>query len=1026
MSSKILEALTKLFALITKQDGGATGVERTFVIKYFEKELDENSVGHYKKMYDDEAEYGKVQDNKLITMKDSVRILRFCREINKGLEQAQKVIILVKLLELVASDKSDKSFTPQRRMIIDTVSSAFNIKDDYSDIENFVMCEGSTILSSSDILVASDSDKLISPVAKYFKTDNLQGEIIFKWVRSVDMYFVKYLGEDDVKLNGRTMERQEISQFYKGSVIRLPKGGNIYYGDITSIFLENLQDVKLSFIARALEFKFPSGAIGVQKLHLSEPKGRLLGIMGGSGAGKTTLMNVLAAIESPSSGEVLINGINIHKDKDKIEGVIGFIAQDDLLIEELTVYQNLYYNAKLCFKDLTEKEIDERVMNTLKNLGLDHIHHLKVGNVLNKKISGGQRKRLNIALELIREPAVMFVDEPTSGLSSKDSQNVIDLLKELSLKGKLIFVVIHQPSSDIYKTFDKMIILDKGGYLIYYGNPIEAISYFKRQTNQANAEKWSENPEEMFQIIEKEVVNEFGIETGVRQINPQQWHERYLAKFKEAAFEEVEEVKEEPPKSLNRPNVIKQAFIFTIRDFLAKVSNQQYMLINLLEAPVLAVLLAYIIRFQNEPKTDDYVFRYNDNVPAYVLICIIISLFMGLTVSAEEIIKDRKIQKREQFLNLSRFGYLFSKIFILFLLSAVQTLSFVVIGNAILQIEWSLLFSYWGVLFSVSCFANMLGLNISAMFNSVITIYITIPLLLIPQMILSGIIFKYEKMNKVVSERGKVPVLADFMTSRWAFEAIIVNHYKNNSYEKDYYSLDKKISQNDYRVTYWIPELKGRIEKTFENTNLKDKKDSIKKEINKNLALIKKEIQDEKAYMKLLKDFDLDKNLTPEKFDENARNTLIDYLNTIDKKFNERKNDASKKKDNAVDILKKDREKKGIKYDANEYKDKYFNDGLFNFVTNAEMLDKIIEHKGELLQQSDPIYKDPRESSNPLDYRTHFLSPSKPFLGLKFETYYFNVSVIWLFTFIFYITLYFNSFKWLMDISGKIKLKKKE
>ncbi|NJO00564.1 MAG: ABC transporter permease [Bacteroidia bacterium] len=136
---------------------------------------------------------------------------------------------------------------------------------------------------------------------------------------------------------------------------------------------------------------------------------------------------------------------------------------------------------------------------------------------------------------------------------------------------------------------------------------------------------------------------------------------------------------------------------------------------------MLALLLAYIIRFQNEPGTGNYVYRFNDNIPAYVLICIIIALFMGLTVSAEEIIKDLKIQKRERFLNLSRFAYLNSKIIILFLLSAIQSLSFVLIGNAILEIQGELL-SYWAVLFAVSCFANVLGLNISSTFNSVITI----------------------------------------------------------------------------------------------------------------------------------------------------------------------------------------------------------------------------------------------------------------------------------------------------------------
>src|SRR5690606_30368262 len=116
---------------------------------------------------------------------------------------------------------------------------------------------------------------------------------------------------------------------------------------------------------------------------------------------------------------------------------------------------------------------------TLGSLGLADKKDLKVGSPLNKVISGGQRKRLNIALELVREPSVLFLDEPTSGLSSKDSENIIDLLRELTLKGKLIFTVIHQPSSDIFKMFDKVAILDQGGYLVYFGNPVESVIHFK-------------------------------------------------------------------------------------------------------------------------------------------------------------------------------------------------------------------------------------------------------------------------------------------------------------------------------------------------------------------------------------------------------------------------------------------------------------------------------------------------------------------------------------------------------------------
>src|SRR6056297_47370 len=260
------------------------------------------------------------------------------------------------------------------------------------------------------------------------------------------------------------------------------------------------------------------------------------------------------------------------------------MTQDDLLISELTVYQNLYFNAKLCFKDKTQEDLDQLVEKTLKNLGLFERKDLKVGSPLNKTISGGQRKRLNIALELIREPSILFVDEPTSGLSSRDSENVMDLLRELALKGKLIFVVIHQPSSDIYKMFDKMLILDTGGYQIYYGNPVEAITYFKKLDNQINSDVGecptcgNVNPELIFNIIDAKVVDEFGRYTQNRKVTPDEWEKRYKENVK---TDEVEVVNEKPRKSLNIPSWIKQTTIYTIRDFLSKISNKQYIILNL-------------------------------------------------------------------------------------------------------------------------------------------------------------------------------------------------------------------------------------------------------------------------------------------------------------------------------------------------------------------------------------------------------------------------------------------------------------
>ena len=170
---------------------------------------------------------------------------------------------------------------------------------------------------------------------------------------------------------------------------------------------------------------------------------------------------------------------------------------------------------------------------------------------------------------------------------------------------------------------------------------------------------------------------------------------------------------------------------------------------------------------------------------------LIVALFLGLTISAEEIFRDRKILKREHFLNLSRTSYLLSKVAILILISSIQTLLFVLIANPILGIK-GMYFHYWLALFTTAFCANMLGLNISASFNSAITIYIVIPLLIIPMMVLSGAMFSFDKLNRKIGNVDKVPLIAEMMPTRWTYEALIVTQFKDNKYSKVVYNKEKK------------------------------------------------------------------------------------------------------------------------------------------------------------------------------------------------------------------------------------------
>ncbi len=1035
MSEEILKALMQLFALVAKQDEGVEKTQVEYVKNFLQQQISADKVSEYFELFEENAGLRKSggevkKKNRLTSVKDSVRILGLCKKINKTLTQKQKIVSLVRLFEII---NADRKFSDQRMAILNTVAEVFNItNEEFKSIELFVIKNDPKELDDSNILIVNDKHDRYEN-AKRIHTKHLDTNIFILRVNSVDLYFLRYAGNQELFLNGLPINNTRIYLFANGSTVKLLKGSPIYYSDVVSHFMADITSSRISFTTDDVSFQFPNGNLGLRNITFSEGHGRLIGIMGASGAGKTTLLNVLSGIDPPSSGQVLINGRNLHTQKDELEGVIGLIPQDDLLIEELTVFQNLYFNAKLCFKDKNDEEITQLVNKTLQNLGLIDRKDLKVGSPLNKTISGGQRKRLNIALELIREPSILFVDEPTSGLSSRDSENVMDLLRELALKGKLIFVVIHQPSSDIYKMFDKMIILDTGGYQIYYGNPVEGVMYFKRMDAQINSDVGecptcgNVNPELIFNIIEAHVVDEFGNYTDSRKVSPEKWEENYQNNF---SPEDVEEIEEGPPQSLNIPNWFSQLKLYGIRDFLSKIGDKQYVALNLLEAPVLGFILSYIIRYIEDPNSKVYIFRQNENISIYIFMSLIVALFLGFMVSAEEIFKDRKILKREKFLNLSKSSYLVSKIAILFVISAIQSFLFVIIANNILGLN-GMSWAYWVALFSTAAFANMLGLNISATFNSAVTIYILIPLVMIPMMILSGAMFSFDKLNKTIGRIDKVPFIAEFMPTKWSYEALMVKQFKDNEFNKTFYLLDKDESRADFKKVYVIPELKERLKRVDNEIRKISQVDITKHDLevlsntidkeNKISELTAKENisrqQKEKVKFPEPIFFENVDQLNPEDFTLKLSRKVYTYLNNLDKYYGEVFNLAHSRKQNYINYF--------MENDPDKYKevrDRYLNESISDILKKVYEKNKLVEFKGNLIQHIDPIYLDPIPT-NRLSIRTHFFAPRKPFLGKYFDTFWFNIVAIWILTGILYVSLYFDVFKRLLSFGEKLAKK---
>ena len=1061
MSERILKALMQLFAIVAKIDVledsdeiVAADTSKNIVELFLKQDLTSELVDKYLKIFDDfiKERHGttrKKDSKKKRTSVNSVKVLRICTQINEELEQRQKVIVLIRILEFIFADELH---TETELEFAETVSETFNIsKKEYEEIFEFAKASLNKTASHENHLSINSEKKKDTSNDKKLYVEGVIGNISILRVPSVKTYFIRYFGVQELFLNGQLLTPNIIKVLRQGSSIKNNKIIPIYYSDIIAHFLSEKSNDKIEYTANNIEYKFSSGKKGLFDFTFKEESGRLVGIMGGSGSGKSTLLNVLNGNYPPSSGEIKINGIGLYESPKLLEGVIGFVPQDDLLIEELSVFENLYYNGKLCFGNYDDDKLIELVDEVLLSIGLSEAKDLKVGNPLSKTISGGQRKRLNIALELIREPSILFVDEPTSGLSSNDSEIIMDLLKILALKGKLIFVVIHQPSSEIYKMFDQLIILDVGGYPIYKGDPVDAVVYFKKLINHANADEsecetcGNVNPEQIFNIIDMKVVDEYGELTENRKVSPLEWNQHYH----ELIAPKTNENKEQkiPDSIFKIPNILKQFNVFFIRDVKSKLTNIQYMIITLFEAPLLAGILAFFMKYLEMNYLNhhlEYTFYNSDNIPQYLFISVIVALFIGLTTSSEEIIGNLKILQREKFLNLSKGSYLFSKIGIMFLISAVQTVFYVMVGNYILGI-YGLFFTHWMILFSTSCFANLLGLNISSSFNSVKVIYILIPICIIPQLLFSGIIVPFDKLHPYFSSKSEVPTIGNIMASRWAYEALTVAQFKDNEYEKRFFEFDKKMSFANWKKDQWESNLDTKLTNFY---RISQSKSPLHSEIDKSKRdgqIIVNEIRKEEKNFNSSNLFSNDKLeellSTIENNDMQKKDylQLHNYLTSIRDYYMNQYNEASNKKDkiliseiapskSLINKLKDFKKNKEIspkeyrsykslmsylkKYRFQEYKNKYNNHSLEDFVTNSNSLSFITEDETGLIQKSDPIYLDPIGKKY---FGSHFYSPSKYFLDYKFDTFNANIIVIWLMTLLLTITLYFDVLRKILE-----------
>jgi ABC-type multidrug transport system ATPase subunit/pSer/pThr/pTyr-binding forkhead associated (FHA) protein len=536
--------------------------------------------------------------------------------------------------------------------------------------------------------------------------------------------------------------------------------------------------------------------------------GDFIALMGPSGSGKTTLLLTLNGYLRPTAGQVRINGEDLHSIYDALRGSIGYVPQDDIVHPELTVWEAVRYSAKFRLPpDYSEEEIDRRVLTTLQQLGLENVKHLQIGKPEKKVLSGGQRKRVNIAMELVTDPVIMFLDEPTSGLAADDTTALVTLLADLAKQtGKTIITTIHQPAKDEFEKFNLALIMGLGGVPLFFGptHP-DAYRFFGSWIERQGKPNTIDNPRDMFDMLHRREQSTF---ESLRASNPnptrqqaraaaaRDWNADFFndnnATFR-AMFSGKRQVgagSSDSQVPMRRPTTHGQFFHLLSRYLKIKQRDVAGSAIMLLQAPIIGVLLAIVFGGQEDvipfwclgaiqelaSRSGEIGDGSNailknmqatpDNAVAIFFVTVA-AVWFGTSNAAREIVSERAIYVRERMVNLGLFNYVVSKFVLLSLVTVIQCA--VLLGIVFFALGFSGGLPAFGVglvtLIATAMNSVAIGLTLSTVVVSSEAAMALTPIALIPQVVLGGL------MVPMTTNPNLEPLML-IMPARWGFQGL--------------------------------------------------------------------------------------------------------------------------------------------------------------------------------------------------------------------------------------------------------------
>ncbi len=609
---------------------------------------------------------------------------------------------------------------------------------------------------------------------------------------------------------------RQTATLHDGSLIRL-SGSQAVRCRFSEGFLDEERTLIESLQVEDLIHDFGKDSRALDHVNFEVKRGEMLCIIGPSGSGKSTLLAVLSGQREPTRGKVKLNGIPLYDHRDQLVPFIAHMPQEEALSPQLTVREHLRHAVTIRRPALSLPEHERRVDSMLAELGLQSIARRRVGSPGDKTISGGERSRLNLGVDLGSRAEVFLFDEPISGLSSKDSEHVAETLRSLA-REKIVIASLHRPGAPVLRLFDKVLLLDTGGRLAYFGAPTEMVDYFQDACEELSishpsvAAKTPLGADFVFDVLETPLSSiGGGSNTGAARRFPSSfWQERFesvaLMQSLRVGSNPVSKPGERregerlpvPPKPTRLFRAVLLVFAtHFLRSLLSKVRNHGTIYSTCLEAPLLAALIAITLRSSPEGS---YRFATALHIPAYLFLTATVAMFLGLTNSATEVLRDRPILRRERNCQPGAGSYVLAKFTALGLVASVQCFTYLVVGNYFLEID-GMLYHHWLWMTLTAWTGTGMALVVSSLVKTERAALTAVPLLLVPQMLLAGALVSYKEMNHAlfrnsdIRENAGVPVPAAVMPLRYAYEGMIVAQATHNPFEAERIRLQDRIDR---------------------------------------------------------------------------------------------------------------------------------------------------------------------------------------------------------------------------------------